>query len=42
MRILHLDENHPLLVNDLEQAGFQNTLAYTESKSEIESIGWQP
>jgi D-3-phosphoglycerate dehydrogenase len=38
MRILHLDENHPLLVNDLEKAGFQNTLAYTESKSEIESI----
>ncbi|MGB0366956.1 MAG: NAD(P)-dependent oxidoreductase [Flavobacteriaceae bacterium] len=36
MRILHLDENHPLLVKELEKAGFQNTLAYTESKSEIE------
>ena len=38
MRILHLDENHPLLINDLEKAGFQNTLAYTESKNEIEGI----
>ena len=38
MRILHLDENHPLLVEELEKAGFQNTLAYTESKSEIEGI----
>ena len=38
MRILHLDENHPLLVKELEKAGFQNTLAYTASKSEIESI----
>ena len=38
MRILHLDENHPLLVNYLEKAGFQNTLAYTESKNEIENI----
>lgn len=36
MRILHLDENHPLLVKELEKAGFQNTLAYTASKSEIE------
>jgi D-3-phosphoglycerate dehydrogenase len=38
MRILHLDENHPLLVKELEKAGFQNTLAYTASKSEIERI----
>ena len=38
MRILHLDENHPLLVEELEKAGFQNTLAYTETKSEIERI----
>ena len=38
MRILHLDENHPLLIKELEKAGFQNTLAYTESKSEIERI----
>lgn len=38
MRILHLDENHPILVEELEKAGFQNTLAYTESKSEIERI----
>jgi D-3-phosphoglycerate dehydrogenase len=38
MRILHLYENHPLLVKELEKAGFQNTLAYTASKSEIERI----
>ena len=38
MRILHLDENHPILVQELEKAGFQNTLAYTESKSKIENI----
>lgn len=38
MRILHLDENHPLLVNELEKAGFQNTLAYTTPKNEIEKI----
>jgi D-3-phosphoglycerate dehydrogenase / 2-oxoglutarate reductase len=38
MRILHLDENHPLLVKELEKAGFQNTLAYTASKSEIKRI----
>jgi len=38
MRILHLDENHPILVEELEKAGFQNTLAYTESKSEIKNI----
>ena len=38
MRILHLDENHPILVEELEKAGFQNTLAFTESKSEIENI----
>ena len=38
MRILHLDENHPLLLNALEKAGFQNSLAYSTPKSEIESI----
>jgi len=38
MRILHLDENHPLLLNALEKAGFQNSLAYTTPKSEIEAI----
>jgi D-3-phosphoglycerate dehydrogenase len=38
MRILHLDENHPLLVKELEKAGFQNTLADTASNSEIKRI----
>lgn len=38
MRILHLDENHPLLLNALEKAGFQNSLAYSTPKSEIEAI----
>lgn len=35
MQILHLDENHPLLLSTLEERGFQNTLDYTSSKQEI-------
>ena len=38
MKILHLDENHPLLIQQLDRAGFENIQAYTESKSEIESV----
>ena len=37
MKILHLDSNHPLLLNQLELAGFQNEEDYTSSKEEIES-----
>ncbi len=37
MNILHLDTNHPLLLTQLQEAGFQNDEDYTSSKAEIES-----
>lgn len=37
MKILHLDSNHPLLLNQLELAGFKNEEDYTSSKEEVES-----
>ncbi len=37
MKILHLDTNHPLLINQLKEVGFQNDEDYTSSKTEIES-----
>ena len=36
IKILHLDGNHPLLWEQLEQAGFQNEADFTSSKAEIE------
>ncbi len=36
MRILHLDENHPFLIEELEKAGFENSIDYSSSKAEIE------
>ena len=36
-KILHIDSNHPLLWEQLEQAGFQNEEDFTSSKAEIES-----
>jgi D-3-phosphoglycerate dehydrogenase len=36
MKILHLDSNHPLLINQLTDLGFQNEENYTSSKQEIE------
>jgi D-3-phosphoglycerate dehydrogenase len=36
MRILHLDENHPLLSERLAQAGFLNEFDYTSGKEAIE------
>ena len=40
MKILHLDENHPLLVDEFEKLGFENDLDYTSSREEIlEKIG---
>lgn len=36
MNILHLDTNHPLLINQLQQIGFKNDEDYTSSKEEIE------
>jgi D-3-phosphoglycerate dehydrogenase len=36
-KILHIDSNHPLLWEQLEQAGFQNEADFTSSKTEIEA-----
>ncbi len=36
MKILHLDTNHSLLLNQLNDLGFQNDEDYTSSKEEIE------
>ncbi|MBJ7880905.1 2-hydroxyacid dehydrogenase [Gelidibacter salicanalis] len=36
MKILHLDTNHPLLINQLKALGFENDEDYTSSKSTIE------
>ncbi len=37
MRILHLDSNHSLLINQLNDLGFQNDVDYSSSKDEIET-----
>jgi D-3-phosphoglycerate dehydrogenase len=37
MKILHLDSNHPLLINQLNDLGFTNDEDYTSSKKEIET-----
>lgn len=37
IKILHIDSNHPLLWEQLEQFGFENHQDYTSSKSKIES-----
>lgn len=37
MKILHIDSNHPLLMEQLAQNGFENDTNYTSSKSEIEN-----
>lgn len=37
MKILHLDTNHPLLINQLSALGFQNDEDYTSSKEAIEA-----
>lgn len=36
MKVLHLDTNHELLLNQLAQLGFENHEDYTSSKEEIE------
>ncbi len=36
MKVLHLDTNHPLLLEQLETLGFQNYEDYSSAKSEIE------
>lgn len=37
MKILHLDTNHELLLNQLNALGFENHEDYTSSKAEVES-----
>ena len=37
VHILHIDSNHPLLWNQLEQAGFVNHEDFTSSKADIEA-----
>ncbi|MBO3099230.1 2-hydroxyacid dehydrogenase [Gelidibacter pelagius] len=37
MKILHLDTNHPLLINQLNALGFENDEDYTSSKEAIEA-----
>jgi len=37
MKILHLDSNHPLLLNQLNDLGFVNDEDYSSSKQEIEA-----
>ena len=37
MKILHLDTNHPLLIDQLQAMGFENDEDYTSSKAEIEA-----
>ncbi|UZO82193.1 2-hydroxyacid dehydrogenase [Aquimarina sp. ERC-38] len=36
MKILHLDNNHPLLIAELDKAGYHNDTDYTSDKKEIE------
>ena len=36
MKILHLDSNHPLLIEQFSKMGFENHQDYTSSKEEIE------
>ena len=35
MKVLHVDENHPALVEGLKNLGFQNDLAYKDSLTSI-------
>lgn len=37
MKILHLDSNHPLLIQQLSDLGYENHEDYSSSKSEIEN-----
>ena len=41
MKILHLDSNHDLLINGLNELGFTNHENYTDSKDQIETIIYQ-
>jgi len=36
MKVLHIDTNHPILIQGLSELGFQNDEDYTSSKEEVE------
>ncbi len=38
MNVLHIDENHPLLIHNLSHAGFKNTKGYSKTLSEVLEI----
>ena len=38
MKILHLDSNHPMLLEQLNDAGFKNIEDYTSSKEDVEKV----
>ena len=38
MKILHIDTNHKLMLNQLNDLGYQNDEDYTSSKKEIEAM----
>ena len=38
MKVLHLEENHPALVEGLQALGFQNDLAFEDSLEKISLI----
>ena len=37
IKILHLDSNHPLLLEQLDELGFVNELDFTSTKEEVEA-----
>lgn len=37
MKVLHVDKNHPLIIEQFNELGFQNDEDYTSSKEEIEN-----
>ena len=36
MKVLHVDINHPLIIEQFSELGFQNDEDYTSSKEKIE------
>ena len=40
-KIIHLDENHELLKNELEKLGFKNYFDLISTKKEVEKKIWE-
>ncbi|MCL5246661.1 2-hydroxyacid dehydrogenase [Cellulophaga sp. 20_2_10] len=38
MKVLHLDKNHPLIIEQFKDSGFTNDVDYTATKEEVEAI----